>query len=191
MWDLWRRLPAKPKNSRRRVSRRDTPSHTRLQGSSDRIALGSRAEVRPAIIADVGHPRGSSLAHGLSRIEFMVAVAMIGRPSTMAAPHLLGELPTYGLSSAVRAKELRADDRDIRVVGPPVRPATRSRCMVSRASARLITGGMVVRRRARIDVPAPGGPRRRRLWSERLHRLYRRTQAYRWPGRLSQKLPAL
>jgi hypothetical protein len=31
---------------------------------------------------------------------------------------------------------------------------------------------MVVRRRANIDGPAPGGPRRSTLWSERLHPLY-------------------
>jgi hypothetical protein len=36
-------------------------------------------------------------------------------------------------------------------------------------SARVIAGSMVVSRRASIDVPAPGGPKRSRLWSERLH----------------------
>jgi hypothetical protein len=34
--------------------------------------------------------------------------------------------------------------------------------VVSRASAKVMAGRMVVRRRARIDVPAPGGSRRRR-----------------------------
>jgi hypothetical protein len=36
---------------------------------------------------------------------------------------------------APRGQELRADSRAIRVVRPPVRPATRGRRMVSRASA--------------------------------------------------------
>jgi hypothetical protein len=34
-----------------------------------------------------------------------------------------------------------------------------------------IAGRMVVRRRASIDLPAPGGPSRKRLWAERLHDL--------------------
>jgi hypothetical protein len=41
------------------------------------------------------------------------------------------------------------------------------------ASARVIAGRMVVSRRASIDVPAPGGPSMRRLWSERLDRVHR------------------
>jgi hypothetical protein len=41
--------------------------------------------------------------------------------------------------------------------------------VVSMASARVIAGGIVVSRRASIDLPAPGGPSRRTLWSERLH----------------------
>jgi hypothetical protein len=44
--------------------------------------------------------------------------------------------------------------------------------VVSRASATRIAGKMVVRRRASLDVPAPGGPKRRTLGSERLHHLY-------------------
>jgi hypothetical protein len=43
--------------------------------------------------------------------------------------------------------------------------------MVSRAVARVISGKMVVRRRASIDVPAPGGPQRRRLRSTYPHPL--------------------
>jgi hypothetical protein len=43
--------------------------------------------------------------------------------------------------------------------------------VVSMASARVVSGRIVVRRRARIDVPAPGGPRSKTLWSERLHDL--------------------
>jgi hypothetical protein len=50
-----------------------------------------------------------------------------------------------------------------------VRPATRGRRVVSRALARVMAGRMVTSRRASIDVPAPGGPRRKTLWSERLH----------------------
>jgi hypothetical protein len=54
-------------------------------------------------------------------------------------------------------------------VRPPVRPATRGMRVVSRASARLIAGNMVVNRRASLDVPAPGGrggpsPVRRHEW---------------------------
>ena len=47
-------------------------------------------------------------------------------------------------------------------VRPPVRPATRWMRVVSRASARVIAGRMVVSRRASIDLPAPGGRARRR-----------------------------
>lgn len=43
---------------------------------------------------------------------------------------------------------------------------------VSRASARRIAGTMVVSRRASLDVPTPGGPRRRTLGSECLHPLH-------------------
>jgi hypothetical protein len=55
-----------------------------------------------------------------------------------------------------------------------VRPTTQGMRVVSNASARRIAGNMVVNRRASLDVPTPGDPRRR-LWSERLHdlQLYR------------------
>jgi hypothetical protein len=43
--------------------------------------------------------------------------------------------------------------------------------VVSMASAKVIVGSMVVSRLASIDGPAPGGPRRRRLWAERLHQV--------------------
>jgi hypothetical protein len=56
-------------------------------------------------------------------------------------------------------------------VWAPVRPETRWMRVVSMASARLIAGKMVVRRRANIDFPAPGGPKRSTLWSERRHRV--------------------
>ena len=48
-------------------------------------------------------------------------------------------------------------------VRPPVRPATRWMRVVSRASARVMAGKIVVSRRASIDLPAPGGPSRRTL----------------------------
>jgi hypothetical protein len=54
-------------------------------------------------------------------------------------------------------------------VRPPVRPATRGMRVGSMASASVISGRIVVRRRASLDVPAPGGPSRRMLWSEHLH----------------------
>jgi hypothetical protein len=44
-------------------------------------------------------------------------------------------------------------------VRAPVRTATLWIRVVLRASARVIAGRMVVRRRARLDGPAPGGPR--------------------------------
>jgi hypothetical protein len=47
-------------------------------------------------------------------------------------------------------------------VRPPVRPATRWMRVVSRAAARLMAGRMVARRRASLNVPAPGGPVPRR-----------------------------
>jgi hypothetical protein len=50
-----------------------------------------------------------------------------------------------------------------------VRPATRCFHAISRAAASVSAGRMMVSRRASLDVPAPGGSRRRRLWSERLH----------------------
>jgi hypothetical protein len=53
----------------------------------------------------------------------------------------------------------------------PVRPATRWMRVVSRASARVMSGRMVARGRASIDVPAPGDSRRRRFGSQRLHHL--------------------
>jgi hypothetical protein len=56
-------------------------------------------------------------------------------------------------------------------VRSPVRLAKRWIRVVSMASASVIAGRSVVSRRASIDVPAPGGPRRRRLWAERLHDL--------------------
>jgi hypothetical protein len=43
---------------------------------------------------------------------------------------------------------------------------------VSRASARVISGRIVVRRRASIDFPAPGGPRSRTLGSEQLRNVH-------------------
>src|SRR5882724_13170554 len=42
-------------------------------------------------------------------------------------------------------------------VRSPVRPATRWMRVISMASAKVMAGWMVVRRRANIDVPAPGG----------------------------------
>jgi hypothetical protein len=51
----------------------------------------------------------------------------------------------------------------IKAVRTPVRPATRWMRVVSMASARVMAGRMVVSRRASIDLPAPGGPRRRTL----------------------------
>ena len=51
----------------------------------------------------------------------------------------------------------------------PVNPAALWMRVVSRASARVIAGRIVVSRRASIDLPAPGGPRRRTFESQRLH----------------------
>jgi hypothetical protein len=78
----------------------------------------------------------------------------------------------------------------IHAVQSPVRLVTRWMRVVSMASARGIAGRRVVSRRASIDLPAPGGPSRRTLWSERLHRLNLRIRACRRPVRPSQKLPA-
>ena len=52
------------------------------------------------------------------------------------------------------------------------RSATRWRRLGSMASARVIAGRMVVSRRASIDFPAPGGPRRTTLWAERRHHVH-------------------
>src|SRR5882724_2177347 len=69
-------------------------------------------------------------------------------------------------------------------VRSPVRPATRWMRMVSRASPRVMAGRMVVSRRASIDVPAPGGPSKSRLWSKRLHQIHLcvHTQDESWPS---------
>jgi hypothetical protein len=58
---------------------------------------------------------------------------------------------------------------DADVQRSPVRSATRWRRLGSMASARGIAGRMVVSRRASIDFPTPGGPRRTTLWAERRH----------------------
>jgi hypothetical protein len=54
-------------------------------------------------------------------------------------------------------------------VRAPVGPATLWMRVVFMASARVMDGRMVVSRRASMDLPAPGGPSRSRLWAERLH----------------------
>jgi hypothetical protein len=51
----------------------------------------------------------------------------------------------------------------------PIRPATGWRRVVSIASARVIAGRTVVSRRASLDVPGTGGPRRRRFGTQRLY----------------------
>jgi hypothetical protein len=70
--------------------------------------------------------------------------------------------------AVVRPRPGRVGTRAVRA---PVRPATRGMRVVSRASARRIVGRMVVSRRASLDVPTPGGPRRRTLGAERRHPL--------------------
>ena len=65
-------------------------------------------------------------------------------------------------------------DRMMRVtsaVRAPVQPAMRWMRVVSRASARIMVGRMVVSRRASLYVPAPGGPSSRTSGSERRHRV--------------------
>jgi hypothetical protein len=59
----------------------------------------------------------------------------------------------------------------MKAVGSPLRPATRWRRVVSRASARVRSGRIVVSRRASIDFPAPGGPSSRRFGPEHRHPL--------------------
>src|SRR4029453_7886157 len=77
-----------------------------------------------------------------------------------------------------RAKRAGRDQR--RAVAGEARDAVDTR--LSMASARVIAGKMVVSRRASIDLPAPGGPSKRTLWSERLHlvQLYEGLSAGRW-----------
>lgn len=52
------------------------------------------------MIADVGHPRGTSRSNGVSRIELVVVVAMVGILGALTVPNLLGQLPQYHLSGA-------------------------------------------------------------------------------------------
>ena len=59
-------------------------------------------EARPAIIAEVGLSRGTSLSNGWSWIELMAVVAMLGFPGD-----LLCQLAKYRLSGA--AQQLLGD----------------------------------------------------------------------------------
>jgi hypothetical protein len=56
-------------------------------------------------------------------------------------------------------------------MGLPVRPATLWMQVVSRDSARVISGRRVVSRRASIDFPTPGGLSSSTLVAERLYSL--------------------
>jgi hypothetical protein len=74
-----------------------------------------------------------------------------------------------------RRRDGERDGRRVKGIGAVralARSATRWMRVVSSASARLIVGKMVVSRRASLVVPAPGGPRRRTLWSQRLHSVH-------------------
>jgi hypothetical protein len=81
-------------------------------------------------------------------------------------------------------------------VWAPVRPATLWMRVVSMASARVMAGRMVVSRRASIDLPAPGGPNIRMLWTQFLHRLDLHVHVSVWwlimrPGRERHQPPSL
>ena len=58
---------------------------------------------------------------------------------------------------------------DYSTARPPVRPATRGMQVAARLSTRGSPRRTVASRRIRLDVPAPGGPRRRAPWPERPH----------------------
>jgi hypothetical protein len=67
--------------------------------------------------------------------------------------------PHIGNSLVGGATRPGGDER----AAPPGRPATRGRRVVSRASTRVISGRVVVMRRASLDVPALGLPSMRTL----------------------------
>jgi hypothetical protein len=84
-----------------------------------------------------------------------------------------------------RMERTAAEERMVtNAVRSPVRLATRCMRVVSRAAARRLAGRRMARRRASLDVPAPGGPTIRRLWSERLHQIQHH------PSCCSCRLPA-
>jgi hypothetical protein len=85
----------------------------------------------------------------------MVRQRDFARPWHLAAP----DQPHIG-DGVVGARNGRVVTKAVR---SPVRPATRWMRVVSRASGRVISGRMVVSRRASIDFPAPGASNMRRL----------------------------
>jgi hypothetical protein len=80
-------------------------------------------------------------------------------------------LPDASADVFYKTATVQACSGDEGMGGARPRPATRWIRVVSMASARVIAGRMVVSRRASIDVPAPGGPSKSTLWSERRHQL--------------------
>jgi hypothetical protein len=104
------------------------------------------------------------------------AHAMVGpRP---LARH--GHLPTtdqpHVRDGVVRGAKWAGSDEGGTVAGEAVNTVD---AVVSRASARVMSGRMVVSRRANLDFPAPGAPSSRTLWSERLHHVQRHQRLWR------------
>jgi hypothetical protein len=120
--------------------------HLRRHGSP--VVCHSRAGYRPA------ERRGAS-EHRRGEREGS-AVHAVERPRHLPGPPPSKPTSELGWGGARQGRAVT------RVVRPPVSPVTRWMRVVSRAAARVIAGRRVARRRASLDVPAPGGPRSRR-----------------------------
>src|SRR5262245_27793081 len=92
------------------------------------------------------------------------AHAVVGQRHLARQRHLAAADEPHIRDGVVGARHGRVVTHAVR---SPVRPATRWMRVVSMASARVIAGRMVLRRRASIDVPAPAGLRSSRTWAER------------------------
>jgi hypothetical protein len=91
--------------------------------------------------------------------EFIQEAHAVVGPRHLARPRPVAPADQPHIGDGVMGDAERPG-RDQGRRGAPLRPATRWRRVVSAASAGGMAGSGVVSRRASLDVPAPGGPRR-------------------------------